>query len=58
MTKEDLLVKLLNGEISKKKFSSMRSNARRYNKLELSILLAEVFELYKYEVKNAKEGKE
>lgn len=54
MNKQELITKLLSGELSKYTFASMRSNARRYNKLQQSILLAEVFEIYKYEVKNGK----
>lgn len=49
---EILLSKLLSGELTKPQFASMRSNARRSNDITLSIQLAEVFEVYKYKVKN------
>lgn len=49
------LEKLLNGDLDKVQFSNLRSNARRSNNLERSIALAQVFEIYKQEVKNAKE---
>lgn len=50
--------KLHSGEISSAKLNEMRSNSRRYNKLENSIVLAVAYENYRYEVKNGKEGKE
>lgn len=54
-SQEELIEKLLSGELSKKTFADMRSNARRYNNLQLSIELAEVFETYKYRLKHAEE---
>lgn len=43
----EVLNKLVSGELTKTQFSTMRSAARRYNKLERSIELAVVFEVYK-----------
>jgi len=51
---KDWLEKLLNGDLDKVQFSNMRSNARRSNNLERSVALAQVFEVYKQEVKNGK----
>lgn len=54
-TERDRLVsELLCGNITLIKLNEMRSNARRYNKLDLSIFLAEVFERYKQELKSGK----
>ena len=51
-TRDNMVADLLCGNLRIAKLNEMRSNARRYNKLDLSIFLAEVFERYKQEVKN------
>ena len=48
----EVLIGLLNGSISKEKFGSMRSNARRYNNLQRSVDLAIVQEYYKFKINN------
>lgn len=45
---ETLIAQLLSGTLTKAKFSSMRSYARKIGDLERSVLLSEVFEVYKY----------
>ena len=50
-----LVEKLLSGSVSTLKLTEMRSNARRYNNLPLSIALSEVYEIYKYRRKHEKE---
>lgn len=50
--------KLHSGEISNAKLNEMRSNSRRYNKLENSIVLAVAYEHYRYEVKNGKQERD
>ena len=48
-----LASKLLSGQITKAKMNELRSNARRYGNLDLSIDLAVAYELYKYCVKSS-----
>ena len=45
---ETLITELLSGTLTRSKFSSMRSYARKIGDLERSIMLSEVFEVYKY----------
>ena len=52
---ETLITELLSGTLTRAKFSSMRSYARKVGDLERSIMLSEVFEVYKYRSKHAKE---
>ena len=52
---ETLITELLSGTLTRAKFSSMRSYARKIGDLERSIMLSEVFEVYKYRNKHAKE---
>lgn len=49
---EKLVNDLISGVLTKKQFSAMRSSMRRYNKLDRSIDLAIIFEVYKYRLKN------
>lgn len=51
---EEVLKGLLEGTITKEKFGSMRSNARRYGNLQRSVELAVVQEYYKFKM-NKKE---
>jgi len=51
---EEMVSKLLNGDMSLQQLNSMRSDARRWRKIEQSISLAIVNELYKYELKGDK----
>lgn len=55
---KDILSKLHSGELTKSQFNTLRSDARRYNKLERSIQLATLYEIYKYEVKYGEVPKE
>lgn len=50
---ENLVTQLLSGVLHKTRFSSMRSYARKIGDLERSIMLSEVFEVYKYRIKYA-----
>lgn len=52
----EVLSGLLSGEISRKKLTELRGNARRYRNLSKSIELSTVNEIYKYEEKY-EEGK-
>ena len=45
---ETLITELLSGTLTRAKFSSMRSYSRKIGDLERSIMLSEVFEVYKY----------
>lgn len=49
---QEILSGLLDGSVSKEKFGSMRSNARRYGNLQRSVDLAIVQEYYKFEINN------
>lgn len=49
---QEILSGLLDGSISKDKFGSMRSNARRYSNLQRSVDLAIVQEYYKFKINN------
>lgn len=49
---QSILSGLLDGSVSKEKFGSMRSNARRYGNLQRSVDLAIVQEYYKFKINN------
>lgn len=49
---QSVLSGLLDGSVSKEKFGSMRSNARRYGNLQRSVDLAIVQEYYKFKINN------
>lgn len=51
---QEVLTGLLNNTISKDQFAQIRSNSRRYNNLQRSVDLAQVFEVYKQRIKDEK----